>query len=94
MRLRTRWAKRRQRILYAVGEVALPEVLVQLRNRIVADAECLNKHEGNTKPPIWKGGGGPSESTGRGMQEEIHRRTREAPQGSCCGDSGSMEYSY
>jgi hypothetical protein len=28
------------------------------------------------------------------MQEEIHRRTREAPQGSCCGDSGSMEYSY
>ena len=54
-------------------------MLVQLRNLIVADAEYFKEHEGNTKPPIWQGGGGPSESTGRGMQEEIRRRTREAP---------------
>ncbi len=29
---RTRWVKRRQRILWAVGVIAHPEVLVQLRN--------------------------------------------------------------
>ena len=72
--------KRRQRILQAVGEVALPEVLVQLRNKLVADAEGFNVHRrqhGNTRS--WRGCGGPPESTGRGMQEEIRRRTREAP---------------
>jgi hypothetical protein len=78
-RLRTRWAKRRQRILQAVGESALPEVLVQLRNKFVAGAEGFNASEGNTKHPLWRGCGGLSESTGRGMQEEIRRRTREAP---------------
>ncbi len=47
---RTRQVKRRQRILQAVGESALPEVLVQLRKRDVADAEDLTgserKHRG------------------------------------------------
>jgi hypothetical protein len=41
---RTRWAKRRQRILQAVGVTAHPEVLVQLRETLVADAEGFNAH--------------------------------------------------
>ena len=41
---RTRWMTRRQRILSAVGVTAHPEVLVQLRNTLVADAEGLNAH--------------------------------------------------
>src|SRR5262249_44209265 len=45
---RTRWAKRRQRILEAAGVTAHPEVLVQLRQG-VADAEGLNAPEGNTR---------------------------------------------
>jgi hypothetical protein len=45
---RTRQVKRRQRILQAVGESALPEVLVQLRKRDVADAEDVTGSEGNT----------------------------------------------
>lgn len=45
---RTRQVKHRQRILQAVGESALPEVLVQLRKRDVADAEDLTGSEGNT----------------------------------------------
>ena len=51
----------------------LPEVLVQLRNQLVPDAECVNELEGNMKPPTWRGGGGPAESSGHGMQEEIRR---------------------
>jgi hypothetical protein len=43
-RLRTIWAKRRQRILQAAGVTAHPEMLVQLRNEIVADAEGFNVH--------------------------------------------------
>jgi hypothetical protein len=41
---RTRQAKRRQRILQAVGVVAHPEVLVQLRDWLAADAEGFNVH--------------------------------------------------
>jgi hypothetical protein len=41
---RTRWAKRRQSLLPAVGVTAHPEVLVQLRNKRVADAEGFNAH--------------------------------------------------
>ena len=41
---RTRWAKRRQSILEAVGVTAHPEVLGQLRNKLVADAEGVNAH--------------------------------------------------
>jgi hypothetical protein len=39
---RTRWAKRRQSILEAVGGTAHPEVLVPLRHTLVADAEGVN----------------------------------------------------
>ena len=60
--------------------VAHPEVLVQLRNKLIADVDSFNVLEDNTKRPEWLGCGGPSESTGRGMQEERRRRTREAPQ--------------
>ncbi len=48
-------------------------MLVQLRNKLVADAEGFNVPEGHTKQPFWRGCGGPSESTGRGMQEEIRQ---------------------
>ena len=51
--------------------IAHPEVLVQLRNKLVADAEGFNLPEGHTKHPIGRGCGGPPESTGRGMQEEM-----------------------
>jgi hypothetical protein len=48
--------KRRQRILQAVGESALPEVLVQLRKRDVADAEDITGSEGNTISSVnWRG---------------------------------------
>jgi hypothetical protein len=36
--------KRRQRILQAVGVTAHPEVLVQLRYELIADAEGFNVH--------------------------------------------------
>ena len=39
---RTRWTTRRQRILSAGGVTAPPDVLVQLRKTLVADAEGLN----------------------------------------------------
>ncbi len=61
---RTRRGKRTQRILLAVGEVALLEVLVQLRNRLIAGADSLNVLEGNTKHPLWLGCGGLPESSG------------------------------
>jgi hypothetical protein len=54
-------------------------VLVQLRDKLVADAEGFNVPEGHTKHPFWRGGGGPPESTGRGLQEERRPRTQEAP---------------
>jgi len=40
--LRTKQAKRTQRIMQAVGESALPEVLVSLRNELVPVAEGCN----------------------------------------------------
>ena len=54
-------------------------MLVQLRDKLVADGEGLNEPEANTKHPIGRGCGGPPESSSRGMQEEIRRRTWEAP---------------
>ncbi|NQT71856.1 MAG: hypothetical protein HQ553_03680 [Chloroflexi bacterium] len=36
--------KRTQRILQAAGETVLPEVLAQLREEFVADAEGFNVH--------------------------------------------------
>lgn len=60
--------------------IAHPEVLVQLRDELAADAEGFNDRRRQYKI-IRKGLGweGPPESTGRGMHEEIWRRTREAP---------------
>ena len=60
--------------------IAHPEVLVQLRNMLVVDVDSFNVLEDNTKHPDRLGCGGPPESSGRGMQEERRRRTREAPQ--------------
>ena len=57
----------------------LPEVLEQLRDKLVADGEGFNVPEANTRRSVWQGRGGPPESSGRGMQEEICRRTWEAP---------------
>jgi hypothetical protein len=45
-------------------------VLVQLRNRLVADVDRVNVREDNTKHPQWLGCGGPPESSGHGMQKE------------------------
>jgi hypothetical protein len=42
---------------------AHPEVLVQLRDELVADAEGFNVLEGNTIPPKRRRGGGPPESS-------------------------------
>jgi hypothetical protein len=61
------------------GGIALPDVLVPLRNKLIADADSLNVLEGHTKHPWWLGCGGPPESSGRGMQKERRWRTREAP---------------
>jgi len=41
---RTKRAKRRQRIMQAAGVIAHPEVLVQLRDLVFADAEGLMAH--------------------------------------------------
>jgi hypothetical protein len=38
---RTKQVKRTQRIMQAAGEIALPEVLVSLRNELVSVAEGL-----------------------------------------------------
>ncbi|MEJ2328031.1 MAG: hypothetical protein P8Y25_15030, partial [Chromatiaceae bacterium] len=59
-----------------------------------ADADVFNGAEGNTKRPSWRGRGGPPESSGRGMQEQMRWRTQEAPKGSCRGDGIGMIYSY
>lgn len=61
---------------------ARPEELVQLRDKLVADGECFNVHEANTKHPIGRGCGGPPESTGHGMQEEIRLENPGGPIGS------------
>jgi hypothetical protein len=56
-------------------------VLVQLRDELVADADAegFNVPEGHTKHPFWRGCGGPPESKGPGMQEEMGQRTQEVP---------------
>jgi len=67
---------------------------LQLRDECDADAEGFNVPEGNTRRPIRRGCEGPPESTGRGIQEEKHGRTREAPTGSGHGDSRSKVNRY
>ncbi len=54
----------------------------------------LTYTEGNTRDTDHgEGIEGPPESSGRGMQEEKRRRTREAPKGSCRGDDRVKVYS-
>jgi hypothetical protein len=77
---RTRWAKRRQRILEAVGVTAHSEVLGQLRKGEERTPRVFTLPKATRAPPEWPGGAGPPESSGRGMQEERCRRTWEAPQ--------------
>ncbi len=74
-------AKRTQNILWAVGEIALPEVLVQLRESKPADGDGVNVLEANIYADTWGGRarGCPPESSGRGMQEERRQRARDAP---------------
>ncbi len=67
--------------------IAHPEVLVQLRDELVADVEGFNDRRRQHKSiRKWLGCEGPPESTGRGMQEEICRRTREAPKAPIVGE--------
>jgi len=62
--------------------IAHPEVLVQLRQSKFRTPRVLTCPKATRRHPSWRGCGGPAESTGRGMQEEMRRRTREAPKGS------------
>jgi hypothetical protein len=77
---RTRWAKRRQRILEAAGVTAPPEGLVQLRKGACCGRRGFSRTPKATPdPPYWPGWKGPPESSGRGRQEERRRSTGEAP---------------
>jgi hypothetical protein len=69
-------------------------VRVQLRDKLVADGEGFNVPEANTKQPFWRGGGGPPESSGPGMQEEIRRRAWEAPLTPAGGTQGRKVNRY
>lgn len=59
---------------------ARPEVLVQLRDEFVADAEGFNVNRRQHKSIRFRRGcKGPPESSGRGMQEQMRTRTWEVP---------------
>ena len=60
--------------------VAHPEVLEQLRDKLVADADSFNVLEGNTKRPEWLGRGGPPESSGRGSEAREASESSGSPQ--------------
>ncbi len=67
--------------MQAVGVTRIPEDLVQLRNTTLRIVEGFNVYRRRNRSfHQWRGSEGPSESTGRGMHEEIHCRTREAPE--------------
>jgi hypothetical protein len=76
---RTKQVKRTQRIMQAVGETVLPEVLVSLRNELVSVAEGCNARRRQYKIiRYWRECEGPAEFSSRGMYEEMHLRTWEA----------------
>jgi len=77
---RTRWAKRRQRILEAVGGAASPEVLVPLRHGSLRTPRVVTLPKATRPQPLWQGCVGPPESSGHGMQAERRRSTGEAPE--------------
>ncbi len=65
--------------MQAVGESALPEVLVSLRNELVPVAEGCNVRRRRYKIIRYRQGcEGPAELLSRGMYEEMHTRTWEA----------------
>ena len=47
--------------------IAHPDVLVQLRNKLVADVDSFDVLEDKTRHLGWLGCGGQAESSGRGM---------------------------
>lgn len=72
---RTKQVKRTQRIMQAVGESALPEVLVSLRNELVPVAEgCNVRRRQNKISRKRRGCEGPAEFSSRGMYEKMHTR--------------------
>src|SRR5262249_5958539 len=77
---RTRWTRRRQSILEAVGGAASPEVLAQLRKGACGGCQgCSRTPKALQDHPCWRGWAGPPASSGRGRQEERRRRTWETP---------------
>ena len=50
--LRTKQVKRTQRIMQAVGESALPEVLASLRNELFRSPRVVTHAEGNTRSSV------------------------------------------
>ena len=80
----------------AVGETAIPEELVQLRDKLVAEAEGFNVPKGNTRRPIRRGCGGPPESEGLRMRgkryvEELGSSHRFLPVGRMVVRSTAIE---
>ncbi len=76
---RTKQVKRTQRIMQAIGESALPEVLASLRNELVPVAEGSNVRRRQYKIiRYWQECEGPAEFSSRGMYEEMFTRTWEA----------------
>jgi len=65
--------------MQAVGETALPEVLVSLRNELVPVAEGCNVHRRQYKIiRYWRECEGSAELLSRGMYEEMYTRTWDA----------------
>src|SRR5262249_11672210 len=67
---RTRWAKRRQRLLSAVGGTAPPAVLVPRRKGASRTPRVGTLPQATRAPPTRQGGAGPPASSGRGRQAE------------------------
>jgi len=87
---RTRGAKRRQRLLSAVGVPAPPAVLVPASRSAGGGRRGWSRAPKATPAqPSWRGWEGPPESTGRGRPEERRRSTGEAPKAPAGGQGGS-----
>jgi hypothetical protein len=82
---RTKEVKRTQRILQAVGATACPESWYSFEISLLRTARVLTYPEAHRKHPTRRGCGSPPESSGCGMQEQMRRRTWEAPLAPGCG---------
>lgn len=94
-RRRTRRAKRRQGVPWAVGAARAPKCWYSFEMSVLRTPRVLTNTEGNTRDP--RNGErveGPPESSGCSMWEERCRRTREAPGGSRRGDSTRRKSRY